>query len=250
MPRFGEFQVDLLHQTLSLRGVRVKLQRQPFKVLELLIQRAPQIVSREEIRRHVWGDEVYVDSAQNINFCIRQIRAAVGDTSEGHVIETLPRQGYRFIAPLETVPENTGISQNAPDRGSRPTTTTSHWLLAGLAALVALALTVGASHWIVRPKPVSGVTGISHITTYPGDEREPSLSPDGRQVAFSWGGEKDQNRDIYVALVGEQQPIRLTNDPAEDGYPAWSPDGKQIAFIRRRAGTLAEIILIPRHWRL
>ena len=109
--RFGEFEVDLLRQTLSLRGVRVKLQRQPFKVLELLIQRAPEIVSRDEIRRHVWGDEVYVDSAQNINFCIRQIRAAVGDTSEGHVIETLPRQGYRFIAPLEAVPENTGISE-------------------------------------------------------------------------------------------------------------------------------------------
>ena len=87
--------------------------------------------------------------------------------------------------------------------------------------------------------------GISRITTYPGDEREPSLSPDGRQVAFSWGGEKDENRDIYVVLVGEQHRIRLTSDPAEDAYPAWSPDGKQIAFIRRRAGTRRRSYSIP-----
>ena len=94
-------------------------------------------------------------------------------------------------------------------------------------------------------KTVSGVTRISRITTYPGDEREPSLSPDGRQSAFSWGGEKDENRDIYVVLVGEQHRIRLTSDPANDAYPAWSPDGKQIAFIRPPGWTRAEIILIP-----
>jgi Tol biopolymer transport system component/DNA-binding winged helix-turn-helix (wHTH) protein len=242
--RFGEFEVDSLHQTLSLRGVRVKLQRQPFKVLELLIQRAPEIVSRDEIRRHVWGDEVYVDLAQNINFCIRQIRAALGDTSEGHLIETLPRQGYRFVAPLDAAAQDRGNSEDEPEEGPRQRNTKRQWLIAGLAALVAIGI-VGVWNWVLTRKTVSGVTRISHLTTYPGDEREPSLSPDGRQVAFSWGGEKDENRDIYVVLVGKQHRIRLTSDPAEDAYPAWSPDGKQIAFIRRRGGARAEIILIP-----
>jgi len=56
-----------------------------------------------------------------------------------------------------------------------------------------------------------------------------SLSPDGRQVAFSWNGESGR-RHIYVALSGEERPLRLTQDPADDGFPAWSPDGKQLLF--------------------
>jgi DNA-binding winged helix-turn-helix (wHTH) protein len=65
---FGEFELDLSSQTLSHDGVRAKLQRQPFQVLELLVQRAPAIVSREEIRRHVWGDAVNIDATQSIKF--------------------------------------------------------------------------------------------------------------------------------------------------------------------------------------
>src|SRR3954465_5917986 len=110
--RVGEFDLDLSRPTLSLRGVPTKLQKQPFQVLELLIRRAPEVVSRDEIRRHVWGDTVHIDATQSINFCIRQIRSALGDTSVGHrFIETFPRQGYRFIAPLEGVPANTGLSE-------------------------------------------------------------------------------------------------------------------------------------------
>jgi hypothetical protein len=80
---FGEFELDLSAQTLLQGGVPVKLQRQPFEVLELLVKRAPVMVSREEIRRHVWGDAVYIDASQSINFCIHQIRLALGDTSAG-----------------------------------------------------------------------------------------------------------------------------------------------------------------------
>jgi Tol biopolymer transport system component len=98
--------------------------------------------------------------------------------------------------------------------------------------------------WFAKRNTIGEVTSIFPVTTYPGDESEPSLSPDGRQVAFSWGGEKGDNRDIYVKLLGEQQPLRLTTDPSEDDYPAWSPDGKHIAFIRHLTGTQAEIILI------
>jgi Tol biopolymer transport system component/DNA-binding winged helix-turn-helix (wHTH) protein len=242
--RFGEFEVDFLRHTLSRSGVRINLQRQPLKVLELLIHHAPDIVSRDEIRRHVWGEDVYVDSAQNTNFCIRQIRAALGDTSEGRLIETLPRQGYRFVAPLDAAPESTGASEHSPDPVSRPGTS-RRWLIAGLCALVSLGLTAGVWNWVLRRVPDSGVAQITPITSYPGDEREPSLSPDGRQVAFSWGGQKGENRDIYVAMVGEQNPMRLTSDPAEDAWPAWSPNGRQIAFIRRQPGFRADIMLVP-----
>ena len=83
----------------------------------------------------------------------------------------------------------------------------------------------------VRPLPSPTVVP---LTAFPGDERFPTFSPDGNQVAFAWNGEKGDNTDIYVMPVGAATPLRLTTDPAEDTAPAWSPDGSQIAFVRRQ----------------
>ena len=73
------------------------------------------------------------------------------------------------------------------------------------------------------------------LTSYPGTEDMPSLSPDGTQVAFRWNGEAEDNFDIYVKLVGPGDPIPLTKDPAPDLLPKWSPDGNWIAFLREQA---------------
>lgn len=81
------------------------------------------------------------------------------------------------------------------------------------------------------------------MTNYPGDERDPSYSPDGRQVAFSWNGENDGPFHIYITLVGEQHKLQLTSGEYNDSYPAWSPDGKQIAFLRRQTDTEGDIML-------
>ena len=70
------------------------------------------------------------------------------------------------------------------------------------------------------------------LTSYAGFERSPSFSPDGNQVAFSWNGEKQDNFDIYVKLIGSPTPVRLTTDPADDISPAFSPDGRSIGFVR------------------
>ena len=70
------------------------------------------------------------------------------------------------------------------------------------------------------------------FTSYPGTEWDPSFSPDGNQVAFAWEGDKRDNFDIYVRLVGPGPLLRLTTNPAAEGLPAWSPDGTQIAFLR------------------
>jgi Tol biopolymer transport system component len=82
------------------------------------------------------------------------------------------------------------------------------------------------------------------LTAYPGAETSPSFSPDGNQVAFSWNGEKQDNFDIYIKLVGPGAPLRLTTHPALDAGPAWSPDGRFIAFGRLLRGKIA-ILLIP-----
>ncbi|MGE5359563.1 MAG: winged helix-turn-helix domain-containing protein [Bacteroidales bacterium] len=100
--RFGDFELD--RRTLELRksGQKVKLQPQPARVLRLLVSRPGELVSRDEIRREVWGEETFVDFERNLNYCLNCVRAVLGDTAQSpKYIETLPRRGYRFIAPVE-----------------------------------------------------------------------------------------------------------------------------------------------------
>jgi TolB-like protein/DNA-binding winged helix-turn-helix (wHTH) protein/Tfp pilus assembly protein PilF len=100
--RFGDYELDPNRGVLSRKGVSLKLQPQPFRVLELLVAHAPNIVTREQLSDYVWGTGVYVDIDQSLNFCIRQIRSVLNDSaSSPKFIDTLPKQGYRFIAVVE-----------------------------------------------------------------------------------------------------------------------------------------------------
>lgn len=88
------------------RGARpVRLQQQPARVLGLLARRSGQVVSREEIAREIWGEDHFVDAEQGLNYCVRQIRIALGDEAgDPRFVETVPRRGYRFVASVEPVP--------------------------------------------------------------------------------------------------------------------------------------------------
>jgi serine/threonine protein kinase len=83
------------------------------------------------------------------------------------------------------------------------------------------------------------------LTTYPGEESQASFSPDGNQVAFAWNGEKQDNYDIYIKLIGTPGHSRLTSHPAADYGPAWSPDGRSIAFLRDLPEGKSAVLLIP-----
>ncbi len=100
--RFGDYELD--RRTLELRksGQKIKLAPQPARVLGLLASRPGELVARDEIRREIWGDGTFVDFERNLNYCLNCIRAVLGDTAQSpRYIETLPRRGYRFIAPVE-----------------------------------------------------------------------------------------------------------------------------------------------------
>lgn len=126
--RFGEFLVNLETGELHRRGKPVKLRPQPGKVLALLARRAGHLVTREEIQREVWGAEVSVSFEQSVNFCLKQVRAALGDEAENpHYVETLPRRGYRLIAPTEPAVWGAGPSR-------------ARWRGRGWLGLVAIAL--------------------------------------------------------------------------------------------------------------
>jgi DNA-binding winged helix-turn-helix (wHTH) protein/tetratricopeptide (TPR) repeat protein len=99
--RFAAFELHPAAGELRLRGEVLKLAPQPFKVLELLARRGGEVVTRAHIRDHVWSGDTFVDFDQGLNFCIRQIREALGDTADApKFIETLPRRGYRFLMPV------------------------------------------------------------------------------------------------------------------------------------------------------
>jgi DNA-binding winged helix-turn-helix (wHTH) protein len=107
--RFGQFELDVDAVELRRQGRRLKVQPQPFKLLVLLARRAGSLVGREDIRTELWPDGTFVDFDQSVNFAVRQIRDALGDSAERPLyIETIPRRGYRFIAPVEpgAVPAN------------------------------------------------------------------------------------------------------------------------------------------------
>jgi len=99
--RFGLFELDPASGDLRREGRPVRLQPQPARVLALLVSRPGEVVTREELRRQIWSDGTFVDFERGLNFCIAQIRSALQDSADSpRFIETLPRRGYRFIAPV------------------------------------------------------------------------------------------------------------------------------------------------------
>ena len=103
---FGIFQIDLKARELHKAGVKVKLQEQPFRVLALLVDRAGQVVTREELQEKIWPTDAYVAFDQGLNNAIKKVRDALGDSADSpRFIETLARRGYRFVAPVGAMPQ-------------------------------------------------------------------------------------------------------------------------------------------------
>jgi DNA-binding winged helix-turn-helix (wHTH) protein/TolB-like protein len=147
--RFDGFEFDPATGDLRRDGAAVNLQPQPARVLMALIERAGDVVTREELRSAIWGDATFVDFDRGLNFCIAQIRSALGDSPESPTfIRTLPKRGYQFIAPVEwepsagdrSVPEwgQEGV-RNVPDPGLR----------GALLAVTVFAFALAAALWVV-----------------------------------------------------------------------------------------------------
>ena len=114
MLHFDEFDLDTESGDLWKGGVRVKLQPQPMRILCLLATRAGQLVSREQIQKHIWPEETFVDFEHGLNYSIRSIRAALGDDADTpRYIGTEPRRGYRFIANVTCTAAPTSLAPSS-----------------------------------------------------------------------------------------------------------------------------------------
>ena len=140
--RFHDFELRPASGELFRDDQPIKLQQQPAKVLEVLARQAGEVVSRDELSRRVWGDDHHVDSEQGLNYCVRQIRIALGDQADDPgFVETVPRRGYRFVAPVRTIDAAEIEAANGEDGWAAlvgPARRRATWWLAGLALGVVL----------------------------------------------------------------------------------------------------------------
>ena len=99
---FSEFEVDVRARELRKHGIRVKLQDQPFRVLQILLEHPGELVTRDELQRQIWPSDTFVDFDRGLNNAVKRLREALSDSAEEpRYIETLPKRGYRFIAPVQ-----------------------------------------------------------------------------------------------------------------------------------------------------
>lgn len=183
--RFGLFELDLSAGQLRKQDRNIKLQDQPFQVLVLLASRPGDMVTREELQRELWPAATFVEFDQGLNTAIKKIRLALGDSADNpRFVETIPRKGYRFIAPVAGRPE--------PAKPKRPWQT-----LLWATGVAVLAVAVSAGFWFrgsTASEPEGTLVAVP-LTSYPGTETSPSFSPDGTQVAFH-GARRIQIRTV------------------------------------------------------
>ena len=241
--RFGVFEADLQTGELRKSGIKVPLQGQPFQVCAILLSHSGELVTREELRQQVWPEDTFVDFDHALNTAITKIRLALGDEADNpRFVQTLPRRGYRFIAPVAK-PSSQAVPPVAPKGWFERLT--ARRLVASTTLLILLsgigiwrfsrdrAETIGG--YLLRPRPQVQPDKLTILpfTTFPGFEIGPSFSPDGNQIVFAWFGyEKEYQFDLYIKQVGQERVVQLTHHPATFLASAWSPDGRFIAFMR------------------
>lgn len=138
--RFGLFEFDAATLELRREGALVRLQLQPSQVLACLVERADQVVSRDDLHKVVWGNETFVDFERGLNFCISQIRSALKDDSaDPTYIRTVPKRGYQFIAPVQNIPTQVPESLKKEAESHSPFTARIAALAFALIAWVTLA---------------------------------------------------------------------------------------------------------------
>ena len=214
--RFGLFEFDVATRELRREGALLRLQSQPAQVLCCLVEHAGKVVSREELHRAVWGGETFVDFDRGLNFCIGQIRSALGDDSTTpRYVRTLPKRGYQFIAPVEPIGER--IDGNIGERLDRTETiSTKRKFTLTTAALICAALVLvtfsaSAGYWL-RSWQASKRLPIVAVLRFDNETGDPSMT------RFSDGLTDDVVEQLTslsrgrYEIIGNARILRLPRD--------------------------------------
>ncbi len=169
---FGDFEFDCGTRILTHKGRVVRLQAQPAQLLSVLLLHSGRVVSREELKQAIWGEDTYVDFEKGLNFCIGQVRAALRDNAARPLyVRTLPKQGYQFIAPVQNASTPT-----APVVDVNPTKSAQRrWISLAGAAVVLTALVIGTVMYLsganVRNAPNLAVLRFDAETSVPAAQK-------------------------------------------------------------------------------
>jgi TolB-like protein/DNA-binding winged helix-turn-helix (wHTH) protein/Flp pilus assembly protein TadD len=203
--RFESFELDLHAGELRKRGVKLRLQGQPIQVLAILLQSAGNLVTREELRSRLWPADTFVDFDHSLHNSIGRIREALGDSAEmPRYIETLPRRGYRFIAPVEDVHAPWIAGQNGNRTGEALTVAPRPRRSAGLVLTIILCGVIGFSGWAAwqHSYAKSTVVPIRSIAVLPLQ----NLSADAAQEYFA-----DGMTDQLITELAKVGALRVTS---------------------------------------
>jgi Tol biopolymer transport system component/DNA-binding winged helix-turn-helix (wHTH) protein len=235
--RFGVYDLDIAGMELRKSGVRIRLQDQPFRILQALVEKPGEVVGREELKSKIWSNDTFVDFDQSLNKAVNRLREVLNDdASRPKYIETIPRRGYRFVAPVtdmsssaqvvaEPAPPVTETTNTTPQR--RP----GRILAVAGATFVVVALIVAIQQYIRSTS--RGAAGAARLLIP--DAYAPRLSSDGKLVAYmsTAGGDVAH---IWVRQTAGEKRMQVTKGTSRDLLCDLSPDGTQILFFSDRAG--------------
>src|ERR1017187_1640195 len=236
--RFGVYELDRDAMELRKHGVPIRLQEQPFRVLAMLAVRPGEVINREELQEQIWGN-TFVDFDQSLNKAVNRVREALNDNAATpQYIETVPRRGYRFIAPVAANPQteeptvvNLGSAEGPARPGSHKSPSRTIVLAALTVASVLAAIGFTTMSWLRQPKkPILQEARLIKLFGW-----HPALSRDGKLLAYcsSIGGGAQH---IWVQQTAGGNAIQVTAGPDAEGAPDFSPDGTHIAFFSGRNG--------------
>ena len=238
---FGTFQARMDAGELFREGIRLKLGGQPFQVLEILLSRPGEVVTREELRTAVWQSDTFVDFDHGLNSAINKIRDALCDSaSNPRFVETVPRRGYRFIAPVSQPETNLPAAAitvvDPPERPPHPAPPATNppsriWIGAIAGASAVLALVAGLSLSRIQPATQPKYR-MSQITRDAGLTHQPGISADGNFVVYASDRASGKDSDIWFQHVAGGQPVRLTSSPDREDRPTISADGRKVVYQR------------------
>jgi Tol biopolymer transport system component/DNA-binding winged helix-turn-helix (wHTH) protein len=256
---FGNFILDRPRACLLRDGQEIKLRPKSFELLVYLVENPGRLITKDELMKTVWPDSFVTDDS--LVQCVRDIRRVLEDDSQQY-IKTVPRRGYIFEADVTKNGAGSRALQITPEinvEGPMPAAAAAgpsvveglakrlparrFWLRLGPGLLALAVIPVVLALYPSKNTPA--VWRAVPLTSYPGMESNPALSPDNRSVAFTWNGNTQDNFDIHILALDSGRPQRLTTDPAQDTNPAWSPNGDKIAFLRRVDRDRNHLVLIP-----
>ena len=246
---FGPFSFDLCALELRKNGVRLRLEEKPARLLACLIERNGEVVTREELRKHLWPDDVNLDFDHGLNKAVNKLRASLGDSAaDAKYLETLSKRGYRFIHSVELTPateiafERTTDTPRSEDGGTAEASDGEIPVPAGRLRLLRPGLWLAAVATVVALVPAGKLVhrspaahiGSKHIRVPAGlrlmsQAGSLALSPEGSRAIISAAGADSRPRlwllDLNTLVAKEL--------PGTDGgnMPFWSPDGDHVGFF-------------------